>query len=61
VMDREDIRIGQRVQDRSSHRTGTVLGIYRPANNNLDPTEALIETDRNAVSWIRFENMEEIS
>jgi len=57
-MNNEEIKIGARVHDRASHRTGTVLAVHRPANPKLDPTEALVETDRNAFSWLRFENLE---
>jgi hypothetical protein len=57
-MNREEIKIGARVHDRASHRKGVVLSIHKPANVNLDPTEALVQTDVNAISWTSFENLE---
>jgi hypothetical protein len=50
----EEIHIGQRVYDRNQHRAGIVLAVHKPANPNLDPTEALVQVDGNAFSWINF-------
>jgi hypothetical protein len=58
MMDRSDIHIGQRVYDRNQHRAGIILAIHKPANPNFEPTEALVEVDRNAVSWVDFESLE---
>lgn len=58
-MTHEEIHIGQRVYDRNQHRTGVLLAVHRPSNLNLDPTEAMVKTEGNAVSWISFENLEE--
>lgn len=59
-MDRDQIKIGMRVFDRYQHRTGIVLAIHKSANPNLEQTEALVEVDRNAVSWISFESLEAV-
>jgi hypothetical protein len=57
----DEIRIGAQVYDRNQHRTGIVLAVHKPANPNLDTTEALVEIDRNAFSWISFDSLEEIN